>query len=168
MVFRDYLKEIEVRKGQGLHAKPIDGEELLTEIILQILDSKSEHREEALNFFIYNTLPGTTSAAYVKAKFLKEIITGSVIVEEIGKSFAFEQLSHMKGGPSIAVLLDFALGEDILLAEEAAKILKTQVFLYEADTSRIEEAYKDGNEIAKDILNSYAKAEIVTKLPGID
>ena len=163
MVFRDYLKEIEVRKGLGLHAKPIDGEELLTEIISQILDSKSEHREDALNFFIYNTLPGTTAAAYVKAKFLKEIITGSVIVEEIGKSFAFEQLSHMKGGPSIAVLLDFSLGEDILLAEEAAKILKTQVFLYEADTSRIEEAYKDGNEIAKDILNSYAKAEFFTK-----
>ena len=168
MVFRDYLKEIEVRKGLGLHAKPIDGEELLTEIISQILDSKSEHRVEALKFFIYNTLPGTTAAAYVKAKFLKEIIIGSVVVEEIGKSFAFEQLSHMKGGPSIAVLLDFALGEDILLAKDAAKILKTQVFLYEADTSRIEEAYKDGNEIAKDILNSYAKAEFFTKLPDID
>ena len=168
MVFHDYLKEIEVRKGLGLQPKPIDGAELLTEMISQIQDSKSEHREDALNFFIYNTLPGTTSAAFVKAKFLKDIILGLVVVEEIGKSFAFEQLSHMKGGPSIAVLLDFALGEDILLAEDAVKILKTQVFLYDADTSRIEEAYKSGSEIAKDILNSYAKAEFFTKLPDID
>ncbi|MDG2228351.1 MAG: bifunctional aconitate hydratase 2/2-methylisocitrate dehydratase [Flavobacteriales bacterium] len=168
MVFQDYLKEIEVRKGLGLQPKPIDGAELLTEMISQIQDSKSEHREDALNFFIYNTLPGTTSAAFVKAKFLKDIILGLVVVEEIGKSFAFEQLSHMKGGPSIAVLLDFALGEDILLAEDAVKILKTQVFLYDADTSRIEEAYKSGSEIAKDILNSYAKAEFFTKLPDID
>ena len=168
MVFQDYLKEIEVRKGLGLQPKPIDGAELLTEMISQIQDSKSEHREDALNFFIHNTLPGTTSAAFVKAKFLKDIILGLVVVEEIGKSFAFEQLSHMKGGPSIAVLLDFALGEDILLAEDAVKILKTQVFLYDADTSRIEEAYKSGSEIAKDILNSYAKAEFFTKLPDID
>ena len=167
MVFQDYLKEIEVRKGLGLQPKPIDGAELLTEMISQIQDSKSEHREDALNFFIYNTLPGTTSAAFVKAKFLKDIILGLVVVEEIGKSFAFEQLSHMKGGPSIAVLLDFALGEDILLAEDAVNILKTQVFLYDADTSRIEEAYKSGSEIAKDILNSYAKAEFFTKLPDI-
>ena len=54
-------------------------------------------------FFIYNVLPGTTSAAGVKAAFLKEIILGEAVVEEISPAFAFEQLSHMKGGPSIKV-----------------------------------------------------------------
>jgi aconitate hydratase 2/2-methylisocitrate dehydratase len=38
----------------------------------------------------------------------------------------------MKGGPSIEVLLDIALDEDISNAARAAKVLKTQVFLYEA------------------------------------
>ncbi len=32
-LYKDYLKEIEVRKEQGLHPKPIDGAELLSEII---------------------------------------------------------------------------------------------------------------------------------------
>ena len=165
--YNDYIKEIEERKGQELHPKPIDGAELLSEIIEQIKDLDNEYRKDSLNFFIYNVLPGTTSAAGVKSKFLKEIILGESIVEEITPSFAFEQLSHMKGGSSIEVLLDLALGDDVSKAKAAAAILKTQVFLYEADTNRLEKAYKKGNEIAKNIIESYAKAEFFTKLPEI-
>ncbi|MGQ3679199.1 bifunctional aconitate hydratase 2/2-methylisocitrate dehydratase [Tenacibaculum discolor] len=166
--YSDYLKEIEVRKGQGLHPKPIDGSELLTEIISQIKDENNPHRKDSLNFFIYNVLPGTTSAAAVKAKFLKEIILGESVVEEITPSFALEQLGHMKGGASVEVLLDLALGSDAAIAEAAAKVLKTQVFLYEADTERLEEAYKAGNKIAKELIESYAQAEFFTKLPEIE
>lgn len=166
--YSDYLKEIEVRKGQGLHPKPIDGSELLTEIISQIKDVNNPHRKDSLNFFIYNVLPGTTSAAGVKANFLKEIILGESVVEEITPAFAFEQLGHMKGGPSVEVLLDLALGNNADIAVEAAKVLKTQVFLYEADTERLEKAYKDGNVIAKELIESYAKAEFFTKLPEVE
>jgi aconitate hydratase 2/2-methylisocitrate dehydratase len=74
----------------------------------------------------------------------------------------------MKGGPSVRVLIDLTFGEDAEIASQAAEILKTQVFLYEADTDRIEQAYKAGNAIAKDILESYAQAEFFTKLPDID
>ncbi|WP_423998507.1 bifunctional aconitate hydratase 2/2-methylisocitrate dehydratase [Maribacter sp. IgM3_T14_3] len=167
-IYKDYLKEIEDRKGQGLHPKPIDGAELLSKIIEQIKDVDNEYREDSLQFFIYNVLPGTTSAASVKAKFLKEIILGESVVKEITPAFAFEQLSHMKGGPSVKVLLDVALGSDVALAKQAADVLKTQVFLYEADTSRLEDALKSGSSIAKDIIESYAKAEFFTKLPEIE
>lgn len=166
-IYKDYIKEIEERKTQGLHPKPIDGAELLSEIIAQIKDSGNADRPDSLKFFIYNTLPGTTSAAGVKAKFLKEIILGESVVEEISPAFAFELLSHMKGGPSIEVLLDLALGNDAAIAKEAANVLKTQVFLYEADTNRLKEAFNSGNEIAKEILESYAKAEFFTKLPEV-
>lgn len=166
-MYQDYIQEIEERKNQGLHPKPIDGAGLLSEIIAQIKDSGNEYRSDSLKFFIYNTLPGTTSAAGVKAKFLKEIILGESIVEEISPAFAFELLSHMKGGPSIEVLLDLALGNDISIAKEAANVLKTQVFLYEADTNRLKEAFNSGNEIAKEIIESYAKAEFFTKLPEV-
>ncbi|MDW9382029.1 bifunctional aconitate hydratase 2/2-methylisocitrate dehydratase [Chryseobacterium sp. JV558] len=166
-IYKDYIKEIEERKTQGLHPKPIDGAELLSEIITQIKDSGNADRSDSLKFFIYNTLPGTTSAAGVKAKFLKEIILGESVVEEISQAYAFELLSHMKGGPSIEVLLDLALGNDAAIAKEAANVLKTQVFLYEADTTRLKEAFDSGNEIAKEILESYAKAEFFTKLPEV-
>ncbi|MFC4479989.1 bifunctional aconitate hydratase 2/2-methylisocitrate dehydratase [Flavobacterium chungangensis] len=166
-IYQDYIQEIEERKNLGLHPKPIDGAELLSEIISQIKDADNANREDSLKFFIYNTLPGTTSAAGEKAKFLKEIILGQSVVKEITPAFAFELLSHMKGGPSIEVLLDLALGNDTAIAEEAAKVLKTQVFLYEADTDRLVEAFKNDNAIAKEILESYAQAEFFTKLPAV-
>ncbi|MFZ0599501.1 MAG: bifunctional aconitate hydratase 2/2-methylisocitrate dehydratase, partial [Flavobacterium sp.] len=129
-IYADYIKEIEERKAQGLHPKPIDGADLLSVIIEQIKDLDNEYREDSIKYFIYNTIPGTTSAAGEKAKFLKEIILGQQVVNEITPAFAFELLSHMKGGPSIEVLLDLALGDDAAIAKEAANVLKTQVYLY--------------------------------------
>jgi aconitate hydratase 2/2-methylisocitrate dehydratase len=167
-LYNDYLEEIETRKADGLHAKPIDDGALVAELIAQIKDTGNAHREDSLNFFIYNTLPGTTSAAGVKAAFLKDIILGAETVAEITPDFAFELLSHMKGGPSIAVLLDIALGSDAALAAQAADVLKTQVFLYEADMERLSEAHAAGNAVATAILESYAKAEFFTELPEID
>ncbi len=167
-LYTDYLNEIETRKEQGLHPKPIEDSALLEEIIAQIKDVDHEHRKESLEFFIYNTLPGTTSAAGSKAKFLKEIIIGEADVEEISQTFAFELLSHMKGGPSVDVLLDLSLGDDADIANLAAEVLKTQVFLYDADTDRLKQAYEAGNKVAEDVLKSYAAAEFFTKLPEID
>ncbi len=166
-LYQDYINEIEERKALGLHPKPIDDADLLNEIIAQIKDTSNENREDSVKFFIYNTLPGTTSAAGVKAQFLKEIILGQENVAEINPTFAFELLSHMKGGPSIKVLLDLALGNDVEIAKQAAEVLKTQVFLYDADTARLADAFNAGNQIAKNILESYAKAEFFTKLPEV-
>ncbi|RKS98854.1 bifunctional aconitate hydratase 2/2-methylisocitrate dehydratase [Flavobacterium sp. 123] len=165
--YKDYIQEIEERKNQGLNPKPIDGAELLSEIIEQIKDLNNEYRGDSLNFFIYNVVPGTTPAANVKAKFLKEIVLGQSVVAEITPAFALELLSHMKGGSSIEVLLDLALGNDVAIAKEAAAVLKTQVYLYEADTDRLVSAFKSDNAIAKEILESYAKAEFFTKLPDV-
>ena len=166
-LYKEYLKEIEDRKTQGLHPKPIDGADLLNEIISQIKDITNADREDSLKFFIYNVVPGTTPAAAKKAEFLKEIILGESAVNEISTAFAFELLSHMKGGPSIKVLLDLALGNNESIAKDAAEVLKTQVYLYEADTDRLAAAYKNGSAIAKDILESYVKAEFFTKLPEV-
>ena len=74
----------------------------------------------------------------------------------------------MKGGPSVDVLLDLALGNDETIARKASEVLKTQVFLYEADLDRLRQSYNAGNTTAKDVLESYAKAEFFTNLPDID
>ncbi|MDG0994581.1 MAG: bifunctional aconitate hydratase 2/2-methylisocitrate dehydratase [Akkermansiaceae bacterium] len=166
-LYQNYIQEIEDRKTQGLHPLPIDCGGLLAEIISQIKDPSHSHRKDSLDFLIYNTLPGTTSAAGEKANFLKEIILGNTTVNEITPAFAYELLSHMKGGTSINVLIDLALGDNTDISQEAAKILKTQVFLYDADMQRLGDAYKAGNSIAKELLESYAAAEFFTKLPDV-
>ncbi len=166
-LYQEYLAEIDERAEQGLHPKPIDDAALLAEIIAQIKEPGHEHREESLKFLIYNTLPGTTSAAGEKASFLKKITLGEITVPEITPDFAFELLSHMKGGPSVEALLDLALGDDAEIAARAAAVLKTQVFLYDADTTRLAEAFTAGNGIARELLESYAKAEFFTSLPEV-
>ena len=167
-IYIAYLEEIQTRKKLGLSPKPIEDGPLTAELIAQIKDKDNEHRKLSLSFFIYNTLPGTTASAEVKAVFLKEIILGQADVPEITPNFAYELLSHMKGGPSVRVLLEIALGNYADLSKRAAEVLKTQVFLYEADTERLNEAYIAGNFIARDLLESYAKAEFFSKLPDID
>ena len=165
--YKKYIEEINKRKSQGLSPKPIDDGILLKEIIEQIKSLNHNDRDKSLNFFIYNVIPGTTSAAFVKAQFLKEIILGNYSIDEISIDYAFELLSHMRGGPSIEVLIDLALSDDSFNARNAADVLKTQIFLYEADMNRLEKAYQNGNSIAKEILLSYSKAEFFTKLPKI-
>ena len=108
-LYTNYLSEIENRKKEGLKPKPIEDGILLKEIISQIKDENNPYRRDSLNFLIYNTIPGTTTAAVVKSKFLKEILTKQIVVKEIETSFALELLSNMKGGPSIELLLDLAL-----------------------------------------------------------
>ena len=166
--YETYLEEIELRRKQGLHPKPIDDKKLTDEIICHIKNAESEHKEDAIKFLVFNTLPGTTGAASSKAIFLKEIILGICSVPELSPTFAFELLAHMKGGPSVKVLIDIALGDDSEISSKAAEILKTQVFLYDVDTDRLKKAFLDGNVIARRILESYAKAEFFTSLAEIE
>ena len=48
-LYAEYLKEIDERKTQGLNPKPIDGSELVKELIAQIKDTGNEHRKDSLN-----------------------------------------------------------------------------------------------------------------------
>ena len=166
-MYQNYIKENAERKKIGLNPKPISNASLLKDIIKEIQNENSSCKEECLNFFIYNVLPGTTSAAKVKSEFLKDIILDKINLEEIKCDYAFELLSHMKGGPSIKVLIDLSLSKKLKIAKKASKILKSQVFLYEEDTNRLSKAYNEGNLIAKEIIKSYSKAEFFTKLPKI-
>ena len=127
-IYKEYIKEIDTRKSEGLNPKPIDDSELLNEIISHIKDIKHPDGADSINFLVYNVIPGTTSAAYVKANFLKDIILDKYSFEEISPKFAFELLSHMKGGPSIEILIDLALGDNKENSRQAVDILKGQVF----------------------------------------
>tara|TARA_B100001248_G_scaffold261377_1_gene252362 strand:- start:3213 stop:5990 length:2778 start_codon:yes stop_codon:yes gene_type:complete len=166
-IYSDYQKEIQDRELKGLNPKPISEGNLLIEIIEQIKDLNHPERDASLQSLIFNVTPGTTSAATVKAKFLKDIILSKFLCKEITPSFAFKLLSHMKGGPSIEILIDLALSKNEKIAKKATGVLKSQVFLYEADMKRLKNAFIMGNNFAKDILKSYANAEFFTSLPNI-
>ena len=64
--------------NKGLNPKPIDDGALTQRNDRANQDEAHPHRADSLHYFIYNTLPGTTSAAGAKAQFLKQIILGKV------------------------------------------------------------------------------------------
>ncbi len=167
-LYEAYLKEILEREKIGLSPKPIDNGDLINEIISDIIGKKNKNRNKSLEFLIYNTLPGTTGAAISKSYFLKDIILEKIKIDEITQSFAFDLLSHMKGGPSIKVLIDLALSDNQNIIKKASNILKKQVFLYDTDIERLQIAYQKGNPAAKEILTSYSKAEFFSNLPDIE
>ena len=72
--YKVYLQETNKRKEMGLGPKPIDSDNLARDIIGQILDLNHPFRKDSIQQLIYNVSPGTTSAANVKANFLKDII----------------------------------------------------------------------------------------------
>ena len=167
-LLKSYLEEIEHRKKLELSPRPIENCELIKELIRQIKDLNGKYRKLSLELLIYNVFPGTTDAAFEKALFLQDIILENCSVKEISIEFAFELLSHMRGGPSINVLLNIALGKEKAIAKQAASVLKSQVFLYDSDISRLELAFSQNNPIAEEILKSYADAEFFTSLPSIE
>ena len=70
-------------------------------------------------------MPGTTSAAVIKADFLKDIITKKESIKEINEDFAFELLFHMKGGQSIKVLfLDLVFSDNKNIASKSWESFK--------------------------------------------
>ena len=53
----------------------------------------------------------------------------------------------------VEIFFDLEYG-NIKNANKAAEVLKTQVFLYDADYKRLGDSYKNGNQIAKNILKN--------------
>ena len=165
-LYAAYLDEITARKAQGLSPKPIDDAGLTQEIIAQIMMRGTLTGPIACIISSIIRCPAP-QCGWRESAVLKQIILGEETVDEISVDFAFELLSHMKGGPSVEVLLDVALGDDAGLAVKAAEVLKTQVFLYEADTDRLKAAFEAGND-RQALLESYAEAEFFTGLPDIE
>ena len=123
--------------------------------------------KDSLNFLIYNTLPGTTSAAVQKSKFLKNIILGKTIVNEISKTFALELLSHMKGGPSVKVLLDIALATIKPSLKKLLIYLKHKYFYMRLILIALKSISGRKFDCLK-YSESYSKAEFFTNLPDIN
>ena len=96
MGYHEKVEKLSHNSVQSDQSLSILNAEISHEIIDIIKDVNSVHRDDSLRFLVYNTLPGTTGAAGVKAQFLREIIIAETAVPGISPALAFEQLLHMK------------------------------------------------------------------------
>ncbi|OCL98199.1 Aconitate hydratase 2 [Aliarcobacter thereius] len=135
------------------------------ELVELLKASKVEDVEYALNLFKNKINPGVDDAAYVKAAFLNDIVQGKVSCSVISKVEAIEILGTMMGGFNVPPLVEALKIAEI--ADAAAKELKNTILVYNSfnDVKTLMDA---GNAKAKEVIESWAKAEWFTNKPELE
>ena len=149
-----YRKHVEERATQGIPAVPLDAEQ--TAELVALLKNPPSGEEEFLLDLLKNRIPaGVDEAAYVKAGFLSAIVKGEASSPLIDKVFATELLGTMLGGYNIQPLIECLDDEEV--AAIAVKALSHTLLIFDAFHD-IEEKAKSGNAFAKQIIESWLKA----------
>ncbi|WP_226662094.1 bifunctional aconitate hydratase 2/2-methylisocitrate dehydratase [Microbulbifer aggregans] len=154
-----YRKHVAERAEQGIPPKPLNAEQVAG--LVELLKNPPAGEEQELLDLITNRVPpGVDEAAYVKAGFLTAIVKGEAESPLVDRAHATKLLGMMLGGYNIATLVDLLDDKD--LAELAGEQLKGTLLMFDAFHD-VEEKAKAGNEVAKDVIKSWAEGEWFTK-----
>ncbi len=150
-----YRKHVEERAADGIPPKPLNAEQ--TNDLVELLKNPPAGEEDFLVELITNRVPpGVDEAAYVKAGFLSAIAKGEATSPLIDKEHAVKLLGTMLGGYNIATLVELLDNEE--LARLAGEQLKHTILMFDAFHDVADKA-KAGNEVAKEVIQSWADAE---------
>lgn len=162
-MLENYRKHVENRAAQGIVPQPLNEQQ--TADLVELLKNPPAGEEETLVDLLENHIPpGVDQAAYVKAAFLAAIVKGETTSPLISKLKAIELLGHMQGGYNVEPLIQ-AL-DDKELAKAAGDALKKTLLVFDAFNDVTEKA-EAGNEVAKEVLQSWANAEWFTSRPEV-
>ena len=162
-MLENYRKHVENRAAQGIVPQPLNEQQ--TADLVELLKNPPAGEEATLVDLLENRIPpGVDQAAYVKAAFLAAIVRGETTSPLISKLKAIELLGHMQGGYNVEPLIQ-AL-DDKELAKAAGDALKKTLLVFDAFNDVTEKA-EAGNEVAKEVLQSWANAEWFTSRPEV-
>lgn len=162
-MLENYRKHVENRAAQGIVPQPLNEQQ--TADLVELLKNPPVGEEATLVDLLENRIPpGVDQAAYVKAAFLAAIVKGETTSPLISKLKAIELLGHMQGGYNVEPLIQ-AL-DDKELAKAAGDALKKTLLIFDAFNDVTEKA-EAGNEVAKEVLQSWANAEWFTSRPEV-
>ena len=162
-MLENYRKHVENRAAQGIVPQPLNEQQ--TADLVELLKNPPAGEEATLVDLLENRIPpGVDQAAYVKAAFLAAIVKGETTSPLISKLKAIELLGYMQGGYNVEPLIQ-AL-DDKELAKAAGDALKKTLLVFDAFNDVTEKA-EAGNEVAKEVLQSWANAEWFTSRPEV-
>ena len=162
--FEEYEKHVAERAKEGIPPLALDKDQAAQ--VVSLLQNIPEGRGEELLTLLKNRInPGVDPAAQVKADFLIGIIKDSYTCDLINKEHAIEILGTMMGGYNLAGLVDVVAENGDLAAKAAAELknLPLAVNVFE----EVKELADKGNDIARDIIDSWSKAEWFTRLEEV-
>ncbi|WP_346798438.1 bifunctional aconitate hydratase 2/2-methylisocitrate dehydratase [Halomonas sp. Bachu 37] len=158
-----YRQHAEERAAEGVPPKPLNAEQVAA--LLELLKTPPAGEEEFILDLITNRVPpGVDEAAYVKAGFLTAIAKGEAHSPLIDKIHAVKLLGTMQGGYNIVSLVE--LLDNAELAQEVGEQLKHTLLMFDAFHD-VEERAKNGNAVAKEVIQSWAEAEWFLSKPSL-
>lgn len=158
-----YRQHVEERAAEGVPPKPLTAEQVAS--LVELLKAPPAGEEEFILDLITNRVPpGVDEAAYVKAGFLTAIAKGEASSPLIDKVHAVKLLGTMQGGYNIVSMVELLDNEE--LAREAGEQLKHTLLMFDAFHD-VEVRAKNGNSVAKDVIQSWADAEWFLSKPAL-
>ncbi|TVP46768.1 MAG: bifunctional aconitate hydratase 2/2-methylisocitrate dehydratase [Halomonas sp.] len=158
-----YRQHVEERAAEGVPPKPLNAEQVAS--LVELLKTPPAGEEEFILDLITNRVPpGVDEAAYVKAGFLTAVAKGEASSPLIDKVHAVKLLGTMQGGYNIVSMVE--LLDDEELAREAGEQLKHTLLMFDAFHD-VETRARNGNSVAKDVIQSWAEAEWFLSKPAL-
>jgi len=163
MMLEAYQQHVEERASQGLPPLALDAEQV--EVVVNLLTAPTilPEGEMLIDLLTHRIPPGVDEAAQVKARFLASVAKRQASCLSITPTRATELLGTMLGGYNIQPLIDLLDNET--LAPVAAKALSHTLLMFEAYNDVVEKAKT--NEIAQQVVKSWAEAEWFTAKPAL-
>ena len=162
--FEEYNAHTEERAQEGIPPLPLDKEQ--TAAVIELLKNPPSGKEDELVALITDRVnPGVDPAAQVKAEFLFKVAHGEESSPLITPEQAVELLGTMVGGYNLDGLIRL-VDELGTLAAPAGAALKNIVL----SVNRFEDVQAladQGNDVAKDVITSWANGEWFTSLPAV-
>ena len=162
-MLQQYREHVAERAAEGIPPKPLSPEQV-TQLVELVKNPPAGEEAFLFELLSERVPPGVDEAAYVKAGFLAAIVKGEVSSPIVSKAQAVELLGNMHGGYNIVTLID--LLDDSELATLAGEQLKHTILMFDAFHD-VEEKMKNGNEVAKAVVESWAEAEWFTQRPAL-
>ncbi|MDF7806572.1 bifunctional aconitate hydratase 2/2-methylisocitrate dehydratase [Pontiellaceae bacterium B12219] len=163
--FEEYYAHVEERAKEGIPPLALNKEQ--TAEVIELLKNPPAGKEDELVALITDRVnPGVDPAAQVKAEFLFKVAHGEESTALITPERAVELLGTMVGGYNLDGLIRL-VDEQGPLAATAGAALKKIVL----SVNRFEDVkalVDKGNEIARDVLSSWANGEWFTSLPAVE
>ena len=158
-----YVTHVAERAALGIPPLPLSAKQ--TGELIELLKNVSAGEAELLlNLITYRVPAGVDDAAKVKASYLAALAHGTEKCLIISREKATELLGTMLGGYNIGPLIDL-LG-DAEVGKVAAGALKKTLLMFD-QFHDVKEKADEGNQNAKDVLQSWADAEWFTSRPEV-
>ena len=159
----EYRKHVEQRATQGIPPLPLNAAQVNE--LVALLQQPPAGEEAFIVDLITNRVPaGVDEAAYVKAAFLAAICKGEAQSPLITAKKAVQLLGTMLGGYNIQPLIDCLDNPE--LAPDAVQALSHTLLVFDAFHD-IQQKADQGNDFARQILQSWADAQWFTTRPQL-